>query len=671
MMAYGRLDVFFPDGLFKTYLLTDPNTTIGRFNANTIPLEDDTLSRYHANITFKSGKVAIIDMESENGTFVEGVRLEANTAHELVGGEEIFIGDLRMIYATMDDSPTRPIEVPEETTQRVELPDVNFFIEIADSYQSVAPGAHISTRISVTNLSDKPERFTIEITGLPREWVRIDKPELEVAAGKNADITLSFKPLRRSDSRPGDYNVQIAVRRKSQPETILRGSVNLLVLPYGGFGMAIDKNRLKAGERFRLFLHNQGSAPLPMTITGRALNSGLVITLTPSRAELAPGQRLVVQGEAHAKNTRLFGDPRQHSFDILARSGDPSGFLVSARAYVDEKPPLPAWSVFAIGGVGAALIAIVLIGLLILLRPVAVNPEIVQFNVNDTRIAQGEPLALAWTVTNADTLTVAVNGTQILNPEPGAGGTQIDTTSLAPGVMTVSLIASSGSRQVEAAQEVEIFIPLRVVTFEYQPDPLVRYVNQTITISWNVPAASSVQLVGLEGFFTTQVIETLFGAADQLSITGIPVTADPITITLIAQGTDSTTLEQTLALDVIDPQCTTAAGDITLYNNPDTSGQVIGTIRAGTTITVNARTSSGQWLRVQLSGGVSGWGERGAFSCAVTFNVDNLYQEIIVPTAVLPATLAPTPTPTITGTRTATPRPTRTLRPTFTATPAG
>ncbi|WP_343423038.1 hypothetical protein [Candidatus Flexifilum breve] len=51
MAAYGRLDVFFPDGLFKTYLLTDPNTTIGRSNTSTIPIDDETLAlsrQYHA-----------------------------------------------------------------------------------------------------------------------------------------------------------------------------------------------------------------------------------------------------------------------------------------------------------------------------------------------------------------------------------------------------------------------------------------------------------------------------------------------------------------------------------------------------------------------------------------------------------------------------------------------
>ncbi|MBN8639722.1 MAG: FHA domain-containing protein [Anaerolineae bacterium] len=669
MAAYGRLDVFFPDGLFKTYLLTDPNTTIGRSNTSTIPIDDETLSRYHVNITLKNSVVYIADMESENGTFIDGSRLESNTATELSGGEEIMIGDLRMIFATLDDSPTRPIEVPEETTQRVDLPDAEFYIEIADSYQTVAPGAHISTRVSITNEGEKTERFAIEVTGLPREWLRIDKTEVEIAAGKSAEITLSFKPLRRSDSRPGDYTVQIAVRRKSQPDLVLRGSVNLLVLPYSGFGMALDKSRLKAGDRFRLFLHNQGSAPLPLTISGRDLsNSHLLIKLVPNRVELAPGQRVVVQGDARPKSTRLFGDARQHSFDLLARSGDASGFLVSARAYVDEKPPLPAWSVFAFGGLGVAVIGIFLIGLLVLLRPSTATPSITQFDVSAERVAQGDPLTLSWMVLDADSVAITLNGAQVMQTDTDENNIQIDTTPFTPGPVTFGLIAMNGDQQVQETRTVEIFVPLRLLSFAYSPNPLVRYVNQTITLRWDVPQASSVRIVGLEGFSTTESIDTAFSASDELSLTGIITTADPLTVTLIAEGAGSTTpLEQTVALDVIDPQCTTAAGGVTLYDGPSTSAQVIGTIPDGGFVTVNAQDPSGAWLRVVLSGGVPGWGQLSAFRCAVTFNTRDLFRELIVPTAVLPATLPPTST----GTPTATLRPTRTLRPTFTPTPAG
>ncbi|HVU13548.1 MAG TPA: FHA domain-containing protein, partial [Phototrophicaceae bacterium] len=84
-MAYGRLDVFWPDGLFKTYVLSDATVSIGRSSGNTIALESDTLSRYHDSITYKDGEVRLTDLGSANGTFVDGVRLAANQPHTLYG----------------------------------------------------------------------------------------------------------------------------------------------------------------------------------------------------------------------------------------------------------------------------------------------------------------------------------------------------------------------------------------------------------------------------------------------------------------------------------------------------------------------------------------------------------------------------------------------------------
>jgi hypothetical protein len=76
-------------------------------------------------------------------------------------------------------------------------------------------------------------------------------------------------------------------------------------------------------------------------------------------------------------------------------------------------------------------------------------------------------------------------------------------------------------------------------------------------------------------------------------------------------------------------------------------------------VVVDAQDNSGQWLRAQLTGGVSGWGARSAFTCASTFNVDDLRKEVNVP-------MLPTPTLTFTP-----PPPTLTTAPTSTSTPTG
>ncbi len=114
-MAYGRLEVYYPDGAFKTFLLTDPNVSIGRSAGNMIALDVEGISRYHVSLAYADGATTITDLESANGTFVDGERLKANTPSPLMGGEEIQIGELRMVFQSFDESPTRPVAVTHDS----------------------------------------------------------------------------------------------------------------------------------------------------------------------------------------------------------------------------------------------------------------------------------------------------------------------------------------------------------------------------------------------------------------------------------------------------------------------------------------------------------------------------------------------------------------------------
>ncbi len=650
-MAYGRLDVFWPDGTFKTYSLSDETVSIGRSSANSIPLETDTLSRYHATITYRDGEARLADLDSANGTFVDGVRLKSSEPRALYGGEEILIGELRLIYHFLDETPTRPITVPEEVTRRIELEEAPFFIEVAGPEQAIPPGAHISARVSITNTSDAPDRYRVEVSGVPKDWARIDRPDLEIAPNQHADVIINFKPRRRSDSAPGEYVVTITVYPRKKPEVKLQGAVRLHVLPYGGFGMALENNHLASGDRFRLHLHNQGSAPLPVSLVARDLSDSLTFALPNTHFTLAPGQRIVAQGQVKPKSSRVFGDARQHAFDLIARSGDAAAFTISARAYLDEKPSLPAWTAFAFGGIALAVLLVIAAGLLVLLQPAPPQPAITSFAVSAARLAQGDPLVVNWTVTNAERLSLTVNGTDIAT-DPQSQGVQIDTSSL-NGAVTVALTASNSGLQTSASETVQVFRPITITSFSIAPPRLVLYVAQSITLSWSAPGALSTSVTGLEGFSTTP-LDAAYGETASVSLVGIP--RGPMTLTLLAQNTD-TSAQQALTVELISPQCNATSGDAALRASPSLADQVVATIPLGATVVVDAQDVLGQWLRVQLSGGAHGWGERSAFTCASTFSVDDLYRETNVATPLPQFTIVPTLNTAVAPTASPTQRP--------------
>ncbi len=655
-MAYGRLDVFWPDGLFKTFALVDNTVSVGRSTGNTIALETTTISRYHFSIAHTDDQVMITDLESVNGTFVDSEKLKANEPRPLYGGEEIQVGHLRMVYHHIDEMPTQPMAALDDTTQRIELSLPAFRLDVVGPDQPFSPGAHMSAELAISNTSEQAQRYRIEVTGLPPEWIRIDRPEVSIEPTDLAQVLVNFKPLRRPDSKPGDYRVTVRVSQKDNPDAKLEAILLVRILPYAGFGMALDSTRLVNGERFKLHIHNQGSAPLPLVISGRDRADKLRFNITTPQVSLAPGQRMTIQGEVKPRNPALFGQPRQHAFDLVARSNDPAHFIASARAYVTEKPSLPSWTPFALAG--AAVVGLVLLALaaLLLFQPVK-TPVIAVFQVNSTQIAQGQPLVLNWAATDVSEYSLSLNGTPVLSQmNKDTPGVNLDTKELTGNVVLL-LQALNGGQQTSASQTVYIYRPLGDVIFTAEPAQLVRNVVQNLTISWNAPGAVTTRISGLENFSNTPTDATYGPDGNLQGLVGIPL--QPVKLVLSAQDEAGNTLEKTLDIPIINPECMPAAAIVTLYGGPDPRHQVVSTVQPGAIVVVDAQDSSGAWLRVQLPGGLFGWGAVSEFSCAQNFKVSDLYKELGVPT-VPPPTQLPSPTATATRPPTRTPSATNT-----------
>ncbi|MCC6614540.1 MAG: FHA domain-containing protein [Anaerolineae bacterium] len=635
-MAYGRLDVFFPDGTFKTFPLSTPNTSLGRASSNTISLDSSSIARKHAEIHYADGQAEIVDANDSGGSFVDGVKLNAGQPRALFGGEEIQLGNLRIVYHFYDDTPTRPIIVPEETTQHVEIAAPDFTVDVIGPDQPVAPGAHIAAQIIISNTSASKQRYEIEISGLPRDWVRLDHSEIEVAPGKSGEAILNFKPARRPESTPGIYRVLITARSALTPDAAAKCEVLLEVLPFSGFGIALEEAHVNAGERFKLYLHNQGSSALNLALAARDLENKLRFNLPNPAVALGPGQRVVITGTAHGRSLKLWGGAQEHPFDLVIRARNAAGFTTAVRGYVNVKPSLPVWTpLILIAGLAAvAMIAIFLLGTVLS----TAKPVINTFNTSTARVTQGNPLTLTWDIEDADSLRVLVNGNVLLdNVDPAPGRLDIDTHNTA-GVVLFTLQARNSAGEAEASQVVEISEPILVNYFTVDPPQLVRYVVQSVTINWSVKGAVTTRLSGLEVFAPSQILER-YGASGTVQVVGIPL--EPLVLRLTAQDAEGTTIEQVLTIDVIEPRCLPSGTDITLYSAPDASAQVIGTVPTETAVTVDAQDASGLWLRVLLAGNSQGWGARNLFVCENTFDPGQLQKAVQLPPTATPTSAIP------------------------------
>ncbi|MDL1951116.1 FHA domain-containing protein, partial [Acidobacteria bacterium ACD] len=79
--------------------------TFGRSSAALIPLKDPLLSRLHARVRVEEDRVLVEDMESRNGTYVNGRKVGGAVA--LTRGDRITIGNTVLVLG--DEASTRVV----------------------------------------------------------------------------------------------------------------------------------------------------------------------------------------------------------------------------------------------------------------------------------------------------------------------------------------------------------------------------------------------------------------------------------------------------------------------------------------------------------------------------------------------------------------------------------
>ncbi len=94
------------------YELDGGRFSVGREVCNDAQIEDGTVSRTHAAITFEHGRWRLTDLHSHNGTLVNGARVETAA---LSSGDVIKIGEVRLLFQDARSSGITDLDVETGT----------------------------------------------------------------------------------------------------------------------------------------------------------------------------------------------------------------------------------------------------------------------------------------------------------------------------------------------------------------------------------------------------------------------------------------------------------------------------------------------------------------------------------------------------------------------------
>jgi pSer/pThr/pTyr-binding forkhead associated (FHA) protein len=81
-------------------------TRLGRSMSADVEIDDGTVSRRHALIVQRDGRAVLLNDGSLNGTWLNGERVDHAV---LADGDEIALGDARLRYVEVAETPTDPL----------------------------------------------------------------------------------------------------------------------------------------------------------------------------------------------------------------------------------------------------------------------------------------------------------------------------------------------------------------------------------------------------------------------------------------------------------------------------------------------------------------------------------------------------------------------------------
>ena len=200
----AQLTLQFKDLALKEFELTGQSMTMGREPDNDIVVENLLVSGYHARIDPAGREYILTDLQSKNGTFVNGERV---TSTKLKDGDQILVGKHTIVFTLS----------PEEIQEDQKLTEPTMFIEVAQGVseteaQDPTPSGLDSTAIS----AERPAVLSF-LSGGGDEY-EIKKKLVKLGKGEEADVHIGglFTPKVAAtiSRRPTGYHLTPTGRAK-------------------------------------------------------------------------------------------------------------------------------------------------------------------------------------------------------------------------------------------------------------------------------------------------------------------------------------------------------------------------------------------------------------------------------------------------------------------------
>jgi len=195
----ARIILKFKELVLKNFSLQDGGKTIGRAPGNDVVLENLLVSGHHARIDQAGGDYILTDLQSKNGTYVNGTRI---TTAKLKHGDQILVGKHTLVFE---------LDAAQVSAAGKDMVEATMFVQSAGAVPDqppaqAAPGAGIAAGPAPV----EPLGVLSYLSGGKGEH-ELTKKLVKVGKGEEADIQiggfLTPRVAATISKRPTGYHI--------------------------------------------------------------------------------------------------------------------------------------------------------------------------------------------------------------------------------------------------------------------------------------------------------------------------------------------------------------------------------------------------------------------------------------------------------------------------------
>jgi len=175
-----KLILKFKEAVLKEYALEDEMVTIGRVDDNTIKVDNMAVSSHHAKLIRENGDFVLIDLNSLNGTFVNGQKI---SKWILKNNDFITIGKHTLVY--IDERV--PKKSPLSGTSELRSPEGTVMLDMRTQQQLLEEAA---AKKGVDKVGELVGALTFISDSKGQGEIDLSKRITMIGKGKEAEIKI-------------------------------------------------------------------------------------------------------------------------------------------------------------------------------------------------------------------------------------------------------------------------------------------------------------------------------------------------------------------------------------------------------------------------------------------------------------------------------------------------